>query len=254
MPTKKSISVVLLALFFVILGAGILSRRIYTARLFETAISPSSDTKTADAALVDLDKFKGHDATNFIYRIAVSKYPYIDDRQTLAIQLISQRGDIDSIAELSDLLQPQIDLARREAVASALKENACNVQCVKNVLHYEERLLYEKDPIEEALIGSTDERVNSKLLTRHASMIDALNLTLSRNLSTTVQVLSDTYGLGSEVPSSFALHIVDALDLRSACPLVSRSRSRLIDPSQKEAIESLLVKLNCGSGSPASPR
>ena len=64
----------------------------------------------------------------------------------------------------------------------------------------------------------------------------------------TLSVLRNIYGLGSSVPSAFALHVVETTRIRGACPLIGGSdRSDLISEVQREKLLTLAKDLNCSS-------
>jgi len=225
-----------------------LARHYRMLHYYEVAISPSSDTAVARRAIERIGQYRGGMAMTLLFEISRSLRPFIDNRQELSIHVIAARHDPTAVADLAQLLEPHYDLRRREAVAAALTQNVCNLQCTQNVLHYEERLFCGKDVPEEAVLGSTDESVNAALMAQHDRLIQSLNATLRRDPKMTTLVLRDTYGLGSPTPSSFALQVADSLELRTACPLVARSKTWLADTNQEEALGNLWKKLNCSSG------
>ncbi len=245
MRFKKSL-VTLFALI-IILGGGtyVAVRHFQMVHLYELAISP--DSRTAKRAIRTLGRYRGMEATDLLSKVAISPQGFIDTRQVVAIESISGRNDASALAVLSGLLQPHFDLARRAAVAAALARNPCP-ECVTNILHYEERLTCGTEVKEEATIGDTDDAVTRDLMAIHDHLVEDLNRALLLNSRSTLRVLSDTYGLGSSVPSAFALQVVRSLHLRSACPLVAKSKGQLLDLSQEGNIGALLKILDCPPG------
>lgn len=244
---KTSYVIIVVILLVLIAGGYALLRHQRMFHLYNVAVSPLSDTNEAHNALKQLDEYEGYEAADLLYRTAVSGQEFIDDRKTVAIRLLSNRDEPDLIADLTDMLQPQFSLAMREEVSNALDQNQCTKECIQNVLHYEERLWCGKDVVEEATIGVTDPSVNRQLMAEHEKMIDHLDAALSRNAKLTVEVLAKTYGIGSRVPSAFALHVIDTLGLRAACPLVAASSASPLDRSAIDPLQRLLGKLNCFS-------
>lgn len=110
------------------------------SQLSEIAMSPTSVTAAADEAVTKLNAYHGKRATNLLLRLALTEREFIDDRQERAIRLIAERNDAEALTSLATLLQPHITMARREAVANALQGRTCATECVRSILHYEERL------------------------------------------------------------------------------------------------------------------
>jgi hypothetical protein len=226
-------------------SAFIVFRASQMLRLFETAISPSSVTADADEAIKKLDAYHGKRATDLLVRIAIADREFVDDRQDLAIRLTGEKNDPSALATLASLLQPHIELGRREAVAKALQKSICTTECVLSILHYEERLWCCHSDQESVLALISDQSTRSYIEKEHGEMLALLDTALVRNGPSTVQVLRDVYGLGSPSPSPFALHVVASLHLCRACPALAKSEHQLLDSSQKDEIEGLLKDLNC---------
>jgi hypothetical protein len=101
---------------------------------------------------------------------------------------------------------------------------------------------------EEDTAGITDHLVLLQLAKDHALLIESLNQTLVQNQRMTLSVLRNIYGLGSSIPSAFALHVVERTRMRSACPLIAGSgRSDLISEDQREKLLTLAKDLSCSS-------
>jgi hypothetical protein len=194
-----------------------------------------------------LDSYHGKRASDLLVRIAMADREFVDDRQDLAIRMIAERDDPEALTALTGLLQPHVELARREAVARALQKGICANECVRSILHYEERLWCCHLDKESVLALINDQSTRSQIEKEHDEMLALLDAALVRNGSATVQVLRDVYGLGSPDPSPFTLHVIESLHLRRACPALAKSEYQLLDSSQKDEIEGLLKDLNCAA-------
>ena len=237
---------ILLVLVWLISGAYIVYRHSRITTLRRIALSALSDTATADAAVRDLNTYKGVAATDSLMDVALSEFPSIDNRGVVAIRSLAKRGDPSTLTRLTELLQPQVDFDRREAVAAALQKGICNSGCVRAVLFYEERLSCGVMPLEAVLARSTsDSTLQRDVEIEDAALDKSLGETLSRNEAATLQALQVVYGLGSSMPSSFALHVAETLHLRGACPLIASSNDDLADASQKQKVEEAFRNLNC---------
>jgi hypothetical protein len=239
---------ILLALVaaWLLAGAYILYRYSEIGRLTKIALSPLSDTASADSAISQLSAYRGFWATDSLLRIATADREFIDDRQDLAIQAIAVRANPVALAQLATLLQPSNGLARREAVAKALVENACNELCAQSILHYLERYWCGQGKNEDITLLAMHSN-DGEIEKEEASVADNLGKILTRNDKATLAVLDRIYGLGSPAPSAFSLHIVESLHLRRACLLVSVSKHDLIDSSKEEKLEKLFHDLRCPS-------
>jgi len=239
----------LIAVFTVslLVGTHVLYKRSEIARLEKIALSPSADTATAKSAVDKLRTFYGSNATDSLLRVATADREFIDGRQDLAIEALATRANPEEIAQLAQLLQPSVGLARREAVTAALKESVCNELCVQSILHYFERYWTKQAQNEDItlLLSGSDPEIQKE----EASMAEALGKVLVRNGKATTAVLRGIYGLGGPAPSAFSLHIVEKIHLRSACFLLSTSKHNLLDTSKTKAFETLLSDLQCPSTS-----
>jgi hypothetical protein len=214
------------------------------SRLFATASSPSSSPDIAKAAIKKLNTYSGSKPKKLLIQLAVADRDYLDERQDFTIQLLVTQNDPDTNEQMARLLQPFIGLARREVVTKALVGSVCNQACIRTVLHYlEHRWTGQstREDISEVLAHESPD------IKKELNQVDTdLNKVLTENKDSTVAVLHDTYGLGSPMPSSFALHIVDILRPPSACGLIRRSLLSLLDGSKKDQLNQLWQDLKCG--------
>ena len=123
-------------------------------------------TRLLPAAINQLARYTNSEATALLVKVAIR--PRItDNRQVLAIGLIARRNDPEAFTALSNLLQPHINLGRREAVANALKDGICTALCIQSILHSrtlvfgvrDERNLIPDEPLDEP-VKSIIERDN----------------------------------------------------------------------------------------------
>jgi len=182
-------------------------------------------TAEAKSAVARLAGFRGEDATELLLRIASPRQRFLDNRQVLAVQLLAKRGRPEIAVRLAESLKPQAPYSLRMAVATALAQIECNEQCTQYVLHY----LYRRFQLKQ------DED----------QLAATLNTSLLVNRRWTVVVLTEVYGLGSEYPSPFSLHVVESLKLREACSALRDSSAKTFDVSLRGSIQSLVQKLEC---------
>jgi hypothetical protein len=221
-------------------------------RLHKIALSPASSTELANSSVRKLSSYRGLRAIEFLLQIATADREFIDGRQELAIQEIARRPDSDATHRLAMLLQPFNGLARREAVASALEQNACDENCIQSVLHYLERYWCGLGKWED-IPSVGGESGYAELKKEQEQLAERLRKVLAKNQKATLQVLHVIYGLGSPQPSAFSLHIVETLNLRGACPLLATSERTLLDASKAEKLKSLQRDLRCPSESGTAP-
>ncbi len=229
-------------------GSYVLYRHFEIERLRQIALSQSSGTAAAESAIRKLGNYRGSWAMDSLIGIATWEREFIDGRQELAIKVIAARGNAEALAQLAELFQPSVGLARRDAVAVALQENVCNEQCTQSVLHYLERYWYGSGREED--ITTLGDRFDGhpdspEILKEQNFVMDCLGKVLARNGRATLDVLQRIYGLGSAAPSAFSIHVVESLHLRRACILLAVSKENLLDSSKEEKLEDLLRSLKC---------
>lgn len=213
------------------------------SRLYSTSSSPASSPNAAKAAIKALNAYSAGNSTKLLIQLATADRDYLDDRQDFTIQLLVSKNDPETTEQLARLLQPSIGLARREAVTKALVESACDQVCVRVVLQYLERRWTGQSAHEDI---SQVLAYNSPDIVKELNQVDTgLGKVLAGNEDSTVAVLHDTYGLGSPIPDSFAIHIVDILRPKSACRLIRRSLLSSLDSSKKSQLNQLRQELAC---------
>jgi len=207
-------------------------------------------TSEAHTSVVQLASFHGEEATELLLCIASPRRTFLDRRQDLAVQLLAKRKDPQVAARLAEALNPQSALALRTAVAKALLDMECNRACTESVLHYLERMSWGELNVEEAFERDPDLRFQLK--PEQDEVVNKLQRVLWKDQGLTIDVLTDKYGLGSDYPSSFGLHIVEALNLRSACPALEKSSHATFDTTLSGRLQILERKLECPAASPRS--
>jgi hypothetical protein len=135
-----------------------------------------------------------------------------------ALQALVDRKDAARVSRLSELLLPSESFAMRQAVANAIYQTGCSVECVKNILYYQERMWRGDRPAEE-----TEANPPAVLSEKEKELQTALDEVLRKNKAALGAVLERTYGLASTFPSPFAVETVARLSVTEACPLLMRT-------------------------------
>ena len=135
-----------------------------------------------------------------------------------ALQALVARKDAARVSRLSELLLPTENLAMRQALANAIYQTGCSVECVKNILYFEERMWRGDRPAEEV------ESIPTKILSeKEQELQTALDEVLRKNKPALGAVLERTYGLAGPFPSPLAVYVVSRLGITEACPLLMRT-------------------------------
>ena len=135
-----------------------------------------------------------------------------------ALQSLVDRKDGARISRLSELLLPTESLAMRQALANAIYQTGCSLECVKNILYFEERMWRGDRPVEE-----TEAQPAQGLSEKELELQTALDEILRKNKPALGVVLEKTYGLAGPFPSPFAVEVVSRLGITEACPLLMRT-------------------------------
>jgi hypothetical protein len=229
---------------------GVMSRLYAEAAGYPPFFRGSSEST---AAVRRIASYRGQRSTRMLLDIGLARGPMIwPDTQTEAIQLLRERNDPDTAIALANLLQPHERLGTRQAVATALKELPCKIECVRSVLHYLERTS-RGEPNEEDLTlfppGTENLRVDEKK--DQQVLYDTLYAVLQREKLATLTNLDAIYGLGSDDSSPFGLELVSRIQLHEACPYLLRSDKlakssppglHSVPPKQLQAA---IASLNC---------
>jgi len=170
-----------------------------------------------------------------------------------ALQALVDRKDAARVSRLSELLLPSENLAMRQALANALYQTGCSVECVKNILYFEERMWRGDRPAEEV-----EPNPPKTLSEKEQELQTSLDEVLRRNKAALGAVLERTYGLAGPFPSPFAVEMVSRLGITEACPLLMRtyltvSENVKASPEYKSVADAV-QKLGCeGRPIPSQP-
>jgi hypothetical protein len=140
------------------------------------------------------------------------------ENRLAALQALVDRKDAARVSRMSELLLPTESFTMRQAVANAIYETGCSVECVRNILYYEERMWRGDRPAEE-----TEANPPAGLSEKEKELQTALDEILRKNKPALGAVLERTYGLAGPFPSPFAVETVTRLGITEACPLLMRT-------------------------------
>jgi hypothetical protein len=203
----------------------------------------STDSATSYRAIAELSRNHSERARDILLKVA--KNSPTSDGASEAIRALEDHHQRDPMvaSALAELLQPHEDLATRQAVASALQNLPCDRDCTISILSYIERG-WRGDPMYEDSLPM-DSKLRGPIVDERTAVIRELNSVLLKDKITTGGVLMDHYGLGSPLPSKFALYMVDQLDARDFCQVLGRSYQSTIMPSLKQDVYVTAQKLGC---------
>lgn len=219
-------------------------RRDEIMKLYSTAVSPSSDQAVAESAIRKLNAYIGSEPKDLLLKIATRDRDFLDDRQDFAINLLISRHDVNLTKRIAALLQPSIGLARREGVATALQNTACDAECMRFVLHYLERR-WAGYGIREDFTNVAVHFDSPAIENEQSHVVEEMNRILAKNPESTLSVLRDTYGVGSPVPSAYSLYILERIHLKEACPFLEASKKGLMDLSKAVELDKVFHDIGC---------
>jgi len=200
---------------YVVIGL-ILAYLAYTAirNVRIDALARVARDKNADPSVVSkLAGYRGGRASEMLFLVAGTA-PSPENR-IAAIQALVRRKDTFFVSRLSELLLPSEPLVIRKEIAGALNQTGCPLQCVRNVLYFEERMANGARPAEDVTA-----QVPRKLSQQEMQLQNALDEVLKKNKPALLLVLGSVYGMASDFPSPFAIDVAERLDFREACPLL----------------------------------
>jgi hypothetical protein len=173
------------------------------------------DKKSEVHTVKRLASYSGPRASDLL--VLVASGAQTQENRQAAIQALVDRKDAARVSRLSELLLPPESFATRQAIANAIYQTGCSVECVKNILYYEERMWRGDRPSEET--GANTPAKSEKEI----ELQTALDEILRKNKPALGAVLERTYGLAGPFPSPFAVETVSRLGITEACSLLMRT-------------------------------
>jgi hypothetical protein len=222
----------------------------------EASGAPSAfhSTVEAQAAVKKLATYRGDRSTVMLLNIALGRTPFTwPDVQREAMNALASRRDPKTSASLANVLQPRIPLPVRQAAAHALRNIPCTGDCVSSVLHYLERVWQGEPNYEDRTMfpSGLNETVKADLAKEQEVLYQTLYGVLKREARSTMQVLYQVYGVGTDSPSRFGLELLARMQFREGCPALLQSE-RLLRQSPaesflapREELETTVHALNC---------
>lgn len=178
------------------------------------SLGRAAQDKSTDPAVVNkLAGYRGGRAAEMLFRIAETA-PSQANRIT-AIRALVRRKDAYLVSRLSELLLPSEPLVIRQEIAAALNQSGCSLQCVRNVLYFEERMANGARAAED--LSATPPR---QLAPPEMQLQAALDEVLKKDKPALLLVLGSVYGMANDFPSPFAVDVAERLDFKEACPLL----------------------------------
>jgi hypothetical protein len=214
------------------------------------ALARAAMDKKADPAIVGkLASYRGARSADLLLLIAGAAPT--EENRIAAIHALVNRKAAPLVSRLSELLLPQEPLALRQQVAHALYISGCPTECIKNVLYFEERMWHGARAAEDVQADPP-----KSMSEPERQLQDALDAVLMKNKSALGPVLAQVYGLTTDFPSSFAIQLVERLDLKEACPALVHTYLSVNDqvrnsPEYQEVSQAVQI-LQCSS--PPPPR
>jgi hypothetical protein len=200
------------------------------------SLSGFRSTSEARVAVQELGGYSGETATNLLLEIAQGRTQFTwPDTQREAMRSLSTRTHVHPTVgiALAGLLQPHLSLTVRKAAADALLKLPCQDDCISGVLHYIERMWEGEQNYEDHVRNppALDFIVRSERSREQQDLRTSLDAVLAGHPQSTVRVLKTVYGLGTAVPSEFALALLDRVRLHDACAPILGSERELLQTS-----------------------
>ena len=178
------------------------------------ALARAARDKKADPEVVNkLAGYGGTRAAELLFQVAETAPS--EENRIAAIRALVRRRDSLFVSRLSELLLPSEPLAIRREISDALNQTGCSLQCVRNVLYFQERMANGARPAED--VTSTPP---GKLSPQEIRLQNSLDEVLKKDKPALLLVLGSVYGMASDFPSPFAIDVAERLDFKEACPLL----------------------------------
>lgn len=176
------------------------------------ALARAAMDKKSDPAIVGkLASYRGARSADLLLVIAGAAPAQAN--RIAAIRALVNRKAVPLVSRLSELLLPQEPLAVRQEIAHALYTSGCSPECIKNVLYFQERMWHGARPAEDVQANPP-----TGISEPERQLRSTLDEVLLKNKAALGLVLAQVYGLTTDFPSSFAIQLVERLDLKEACP------------------------------------
>jgi hypothetical protein len=205
----------------------------------------SNDAVSAElrkAAMLELLKSKAPRGKDSVFEMALHPETSIVIR-VQAIEAFEEAGSSEDSTSLSFLLQLHNPFVLRQAVASSLDKIGCLAGCVTNVLHYLERVWNGEHSLEDRFMKFPRVVEESRQDKRNLEVV-LLDI-MTHNKRDTRLILSNVYGLGSELPSPTAIRAVDKLGIKELCPDLRKAYT--LTPPPDESIRKQLIDVLDGT-------
>src|SRR5208283_4091469 len=139
-PTRTGILIV------VIILAAIAFTTWRNARI--NALAQSALDKKADVnAVKRLASYSGQHSSEML--VLVASGAQTQQNRLAAMQALVDRKDAAQASRLAELMLPTESLAIRQAIANVIYQTGCSLECVRNLLYFEERMWRGDRPVEE---------------------------------------------------------------------------------------------------------
>jgi hypothetical protein len=175
------------------------------------------------------------------------------ENRLAALQALLDRKDAAHISQLSELMLPTETLSVRQALANAIYQTGCTVECIRNMLYFEERMWRGDRPAEETAVNPP-----AKPSEKELELQTSIDEILRKNKPALGAVLEKFYGLAPLFPNPFAVETVSRLGITEACPVLMRtyltvSEDVKASPEYKNVVAAV-DKLGCeGRPLPSQP-
>ncbi len=181
------------------------------------ALARSAVDKKGDVNTVQrLARYSGQRSADLLGVVAAGAR--VPEVRLAALQALVNRKDAAHVSRLSELMLPSESLPMRQALANAIYQTGCSVECVRNLLYFEERMWRGDRPAEE-----TQPVPAPRLSEKEQELQTALDETLRKHKAELGVILDKVYGLNTSFPSPFAVDVVTRLGVTEACPLLMRT-------------------------------
>ena len=181
------------------------------------ALARSAMDKKGDVLTVQrLARYSGQRSADLLGVVAAGAQ--VPEVRLAALQALVIRRDGARVSRLSELMLPSENLAMRQALANAIYQTGCSVECVRNILYFEERMWRGDRPAEETAAVPPPGQSE-----KEQELQTALDETLRKHKPELGVVLEKVYGLNTSFPSPFAVEVVSRLGVTEACPVLMRT-------------------------------